>query len=114
MIVTLSMYMIVGCGSNTEQKITGTYVSLDGQTIALNDDKSVQYSDVLNSDTSSGTWEIVNGKVIVHRTTSSGKKRHDISAEIPDGKITSLLFEEVEDSEGSGSFNSAVFTRTDT
>ena len=111
--LVLCLGVLSGCGKSAEKGLPGNYGSQDGQVLILGEDKSVQYMDIKNSDSSSGTWEIEGDKVIIHRETPNGIKRRDISAEIPEGEIESLYFEAVEGSEGSGRFNAAEFIRVE-
>ena len=105
----ISIFVLWGCSSNS---VVGTFVATDGQTITLTSDNKVEYSDPAHDDTSSGTWEIRDNKVYVNRVSKSGKQRKEISAEIPKGKVDSLLFKVNEDSSGTGIFHEQIFTRT--
>ena len=111
LLLTISTILLVACGQSTKDRVTGVYVATDGQTISLQKDGKVEYSDPEYDDASFGTWKIEDNKVLVDRTTASGTKRKQIFAEIPKGNIESLYFSVVEGSEGKGTFHDQIFTK---
>ncbi|HEM2704731.1 TPA: hypothetical protein ACHVDI_002199 [Streptococcus suis] len=111
LLLTISTILLVACGQSTKDRVTGVYVATDGQTISLQKDGKVEYSDPKHDDASFGTWKIEDNKVLVDRTTASGTKRKQIFAEIPKGNIESLYFSVVEGSEGKGTFYDQIFTK---
>lgn len=112
MILTMVFVIFLsGCGN--EDSIPGTYISDDeDQTIVLQSDHKVLYSEESSSDSSTGTWEIKDNILYVDRITTNGEIRQQIYAEVPsEGEIDYLYFKANPNSPGEGHFFEGLFRK---
>lgn len=110
MILTMVFVIFLsGCGN--EDSIPGTYISDDeDQTIVLQSDHKVLYSEESSSDSSTGTWEVKDNILYVDRITTNGEIRKQIYAEVPsEGEIDYLYFKANPNSTGEGHFFEGLF-----
>jgi len=90
-----------------EDSIPGTYISDDeDQTIVLQSDHKVMYSEESSSDSTTGKDNIL----YVDRITTNGEIRLQIHAEVPsEGEINYLYFKANPNSPGKGYFFEGLF-----
>lgn len=84
------MLMLTACGGNGK-KYEGTYVGQQGNVLVLEKDGTCTYNDVGYAKTISGTWQVKDGRLIVHGLSYGGTE-FDIYANI-ENDSEALLFE---------------------